>query len=172
MAIEDVGTIRRTVFVNTFTDGTLGPDVELLGPVADGGHIVWNSTPGCWGPMITPAIRGGHEVTRPVAVAGAEVGDAIAIRIRDINEVTSIGKGEEGSKIAVYQNTDRTRLTIRTKSPVHEVSITDISGKVVQHEVVETQQETHEIDTARLGSGVYMVYISTPERIYSSKIMR
>jgi acetamidase/formamidase len=39
--------------------------------------------------MITPSIRGGHEVTRPVAVAGAEPGDAIALRIRDI-EVTSI----------------------------------------------------------------------------------
>ncbi len=75
---------RQTVFVDTFTNGTLGPDVELLGPVADGGHIVWNSTPGCWGPMITPAIRGGHEVCTPVAVQGAEVGDAIAIRIKDI----------------------------------------------------------------------------------------
>jgi formamidase len=39
--------------------------------------------------MITPSLRGGHEVAQPVAVAGAEVGDAIAIRIRDI-EVTSI----------------------------------------------------------------------------------
>jgi formamidase len=80
---------RRTVFVDTFTDGTLGPDQEMLGPVEDGGHIVVNTSPGCWGPMITPAIRGGHEVARPVAVAGAEVGDAIGIRIRDI-EVTSI----------------------------------------------------------------------------------
>jgi acetamidase/formamidase len=80
---------RRTVFVDSFTDGTLGPDQEMLGPVEDGGHIVVNTSPGCWGPMITPAIRGGHEVARPVAVAGAEVGDAIAIRIRDI-EVTSI----------------------------------------------------------------------------------
>ena len=78
-----------TVFVDTFTDGLLGPDVEMLGPVEDGGHIVVNTAPGCWGPMITPAIRGGHEVARPVAVAGAEPGDAIAIRIRDI-EVTSI----------------------------------------------------------------------------------
>ena len=76
---------RRTVFVDTFTDGLLGPDVPMLGPVRDGGHIVWNSTPGCWGPMITPSIRGGHEVCQPVAVAGAEVGDAIAIRIRDIS---------------------------------------------------------------------------------------
>lgn len=39
--------------------------------------------------MITPRLRGGHEVTQPVAVAGAEVGDGIAIRIRDVT-VTSI----------------------------------------------------------------------------------
>jgi formamidase len=80
---------RQTVFVDTFTDGLLGPDVPMLGPVADGGHIVVNTTPGCWGPMITPALRGGHEVCSPVAVEGAQVGDAIAIRIRDI-EVTSL----------------------------------------------------------------------------------
>jgi formamidase len=78
-----------TVFVDTFTNGLLGPDVEMLGPVEDGGRIVVNTSPGCWGPMITPSIRGGHEVAQPVAVAGAEVGDAIAIRITDI-EVTSI----------------------------------------------------------------------------------
>src|SRR3954451_16897111 len=85
MAIQDQSTqTRRTLVVDTFTDGTLGPDVDMLGPVADGGHIVWNSTPGCWGPMITPAIRGGHEVCTPVAVEGADPGDGIAIRIRDI----------------------------------------------------------------------------------------
>jgi acetamidase/formamidase len=61
----------------------------MLGPVRDGGHIVANTAPGCWGPMITPAIKGGHEVTLPVAVAGAEVGDAVAISIRDIS-VTSL----------------------------------------------------------------------------------
>jgi formamidase len=93
MAIDEAqvrtGEVRQTVFVDTFTDGLLGPDVQMLGPVADGGHIVWNSTPGCWGPMITPSIRGGHEVSTPVAVDGAEVGDAVAIRIKDI-EVTSL----------------------------------------------------------------------------------
>jgi formamidase len=79
----------ETVFVNEFTDGLLDPAQPMLGPVKDGGHIVANTAPGCWGPMITPAIRGGHEVTRPVAVAGAEVGDAIALRIKDIR-VTSL----------------------------------------------------------------------------------
>src|SRR3954451_1487268 len=83
------GEARQTVLVDTFTDGLLGPDVAMLGPVADGGHIVWNPAPGCWGPMITPSIRGGHEVCQPVAVEGAEVGDAIAIRIKDIS-VTSM----------------------------------------------------------------------------------
>jgi acetamidase/formamidase len=39
--------------------------------------------------MITPSIRGGHEVSQPVALADAAVGDAIAIRIKDI-EVTSL----------------------------------------------------------------------------------
>ena len=83
----DVG--NETVFVNQFTDGLLDPARAMLGPVRNGGHIVANTAPGCWGPMITPAIRGGHEVTRPVAVAGAEVGDAIVVCIRNIS-VTSI----------------------------------------------------------------------------------
>lgn len=77
------------VFVQEFTDAVLDPARSMLGPVADGGHIVANTAPGCWGPMITPELRGGHEVTKPVAVAGAEVGDAIVIRIQSI-EVTSL----------------------------------------------------------------------------------
>jgi formamidase len=34
--------------------------------------------------MITPSFTGGHEVTQPVAVEGAEVGDGIAIHIKHI----------------------------------------------------------------------------------------
>lgn len=79
----------KTVLVNEFTNGILGPDVEMLGPVEDGGTIVANTAPGCWGPMITPSIRGGHEVTKPVYVEGAEIGDSIAIEIIDVN-VTSL----------------------------------------------------------------------------------
>ena len=75
--------------MNRFCDGIIGPSAEVVGTVRDGGHIVANTAPGCWGPMITPAIKGGHEVTLPVAVEGAHVGDAIVIRIRDIT-VTSL----------------------------------------------------------------------------------
>ncbi|MCB0015092.1 MAG: acetamidase/formamidase family protein, partial [Anaerolineales bacterium] len=80
---------HETVYVDQYVNGILDPNKPMLGPVRDGGHIIANTAPGCWGPMITPEIRGGHEVTRPVAVAGAEVGDAIVIRIKDIT-VTSM----------------------------------------------------------------------------------
>jgi acetamidase/formamidase len=87
MSTESVNSCG-TIFVNQFTDGVLDPSKPMLGPVRDGGIIIANTAPGCWGPMITPELKGGHEVTVPVAVEGAEVGDAIAIRIIDI-KVTS-----------------------------------------------------------------------------------
>ncbi len=94
--MSDDGKGCETVYVNEFTDGILDPDKAMLGPVKDGGHIIANTAPGCWGPMITPELRGGHEVTVPVAVEGAEVGDAIAIRIKDIS-VTSIATSSGNS---------------------------------------------------------------------------
>lgn len=81
-------TVRETVFVDRLTNGILDPGKEMLGPVKDGGRIVINTAAGCWGPMITPELRGGHEVSWPVYVDGAEVGDAIAITIENI-DITS-----------------------------------------------------------------------------------
>jgi acetamidase/formamidase len=87
--VIDDGGGHETVFVAQYTNGILDPNKPMLGPVRDGGHIIVNTAPGCWGPMITPAIRGGHEVTVPVAVAGAEPGDAIVIRLKEIT-ITSL----------------------------------------------------------------------------------
>lgn len=80
---------KEKVVVNTFTDGILDPDAAMLGPLMDGGIIKANTAPGCWGPMITPSLKGGHEVTQPVYVENAEPGDAVVIRINKI-EVTSL----------------------------------------------------------------------------------
>ncbi len=79
----------KKIIVSTYTDGILDPAGPMLGPVKSGGLIEANTMPGCWGPMITPQLRGGHEVTQPVYVEGAEPGDAVVIRIRDI-KVTSL----------------------------------------------------------------------------------
>jgi formamidase len=75
--------------VETYTNGILGPSQPMLGPLADGGTLITGTPPGCWGPMITPAFQGGHEVTQPVAIVGAEVGDAVAISIKRMR-VTSL----------------------------------------------------------------------------------
>lgn len=83
------GRAKKLIRVGTFTGGIVGPSIPMIGPIADGGRIVADTAPGCWGPMITPAFHGGHEVTTPVAVEGAKVGDAVAIHIRRIR-VTSI----------------------------------------------------------------------------------
>lgn len=82
-------TAQRSVVVQGFTNSVLDPDQPMLGPVENGGTIIANTAPGCWGPMITPRLRGGHEVTQPVEIVGAEPGDGVIIRIRDIS-VTSI----------------------------------------------------------------------------------
>lgn len=77
-----------TLFVDKYTNGILSPDAEMLGPLKSGGRIVAHTAPGCWGPMITPELRGGHEVTVPVYIEGARPGDAVAISIESIT-VTS-----------------------------------------------------------------------------------
>jgi len=81
--------IQQELEVDQYTLGLVGPDQEWAGTVADGGTVRTHTPPACWGPMITPGFRGGHEVTRPIAVEGAEVGDAIAVYIEDV-EVTSV----------------------------------------------------------------------------------
>jgi acetamidase/formamidase len=82
---------------STFTNGVIGPSSRMIGPLADGGTIVFETAPGCWGPMITPTIRGGHEVCTPVEIEGAEVGDAVALRVEKIkilSRAASVGVDE------------------------------------------------------------------------------
>jgi len=80
--------IQTELDVDQFTLGLVGPDQEWAGTVADGGTVRTHTPPACWGPMITPEFRGGHEVTRPIRVEGAEPGDALAVHVEAV-EVTS-----------------------------------------------------------------------------------
>lgn len=80
---------RDEIGVYEYSGGIVGPGVVPAGTIKSGGVIRTGTPPGCWGPMITPKFQGGHEVTRPVMVEGAEVGDAVAIRIRKL-QVTSL----------------------------------------------------------------------------------
>lgn len=93
---------KESIFVNQLTNGILDPNEPMLGPVKDGGMIIANTAPGCWGPMITPALRGGHEVTKPVFVENAEVGDAIAIYIKSVVVTSSVVSS--GNEFTVDKN--------------------------------------------------------------------
>jgi acetamidase/formamidase len=75
------------VLVDRYTD-IVGPSNEMLGPVRDGGRIEYITVPGCWGPMITPSIRSGHEVSLPVRVEGAKVGDAVALYVETLEQTS------------------------------------------------------------------------------------
>lgn len=93
---------KQTLFVSELTNGLLDPEERMLGPVKDGGIIVANTAPGCWGPMITPELRGGHEVTKPVYVEDANIGDAIAIYIKSVVVTSTIVAS--GNEFTVEKN--------------------------------------------------------------------
>ena len=92
-----MGTIAKVselVAVRRYTAGLIGPSLQMDEVVKDGGIIEAITPPGCWGPMITPKFVGGHEVSWPVAVEGAKVGDSIAItieRVQVMSAATSSG---------------------------------------------------------------------------------
>jgi len=89
----------HTVFVNKYTNGILDPNAEMLGPVKSGGRIVAHTAPGCWGPMLTPELKGGHEVTVPVRVEGAEPGDAVALTIESL--IVTSAASSSGTDVAI-----------------------------------------------------------------------
>lgn len=67
----------------------IGGSVDPVKVCCDGGKISAITPPGCWGPMITPRVYGGHEVTKPVYIEGAEPGDSLAIYIEKVKVVSS-----------------------------------------------------------------------------------
>ncbi|MDA8081309.1 MAG: acetamidase/formamidase family protein [Actinomycetota bacterium] len=74
--------------VDRYTD-IVGPSNEMLGPVANGGTIEFITVPGCWGAMITPSLRSGHEVSLPVRIQGAKIGDAVALHVEKIEQLSA-----------------------------------------------------------------------------------
>ncbi len=76
---------HKTLVVETYTAGRMGPGEPMLGPINVGDTIRAITAPGCCGPLITTHFRGAHEVTTPVEISGAEIGDAIVLRINRVD---------------------------------------------------------------------------------------
>jgi formamidase len=74
---------KKMIMASEIVD-VIGPSCKMIGPVKSGGMIIATPEAACYGPMITPQLKSGHTMTVPVAVEGAEVGDAIAIKIKKV----------------------------------------------------------------------------------------
>ena len=77
------GEAQKIVFASDLVD-IIGPASKMLGPVQSGGTIVATPEAVCFAALMTPHVRGSHTVTAPVAVEGAQVGDAIAVKIKKV----------------------------------------------------------------------------------------
>lgn len=87
---------KSFVSVNKLTSVVGGP-VEKDYCICDGGVISAITPPGCWGPMITPELLSGHEVTKPVYLEGAMPGDVAVVsidKIKILSEAAASGTGK------------------------------------------------------------------------------
>jgi formamidase len=83
LSCANAGEAKKMVIASEIVD-VIGPSSKMIGPVQSGGIIVATPEAACYGPMITPQLKSGHTMTIPVAVEGAEVGDAIALKIKKV----------------------------------------------------------------------------------------
>lgn len=88
--------------INSIIGGSFESDIH----VHDGDLVVAETAPGCWGPMITPRVFGGHEVTGPVYLEGAEPGDSAAFFIEKIEITTDAAASGTGKVNPGYFDRD------------------------------------------------------------------
>lgn len=77
----------KEIFINKYVD-TIGGDIPQKYVVENISTVNLELPPGCWGPMITPSIKSGHEVSEPIYIKGAEPGDAVLIKVKNIDVVS------------------------------------------------------------------------------------
>jgi len=83
LSFANAGEAQKIVFASDLVD-IIGPASKMLGPVQSGGIIIATPEATCLSAMMTPSARGSHSVTAPVAVEGAQVGDAIVVKIKKV----------------------------------------------------------------------------------------
>ena len=89
------------------------------------------------------------------------------------NEVMVMSTGVENeyfSNIEVYPNPTTNLLTIENASPNTQISIFDISGRLVHENV--SNGTTITLDTSEWSEGIYLVQMTNNRRIIRKKIVK
>lgn len=158
---EGVATVYAYPEVSPF-DTFMSPDTFLLGFENDGylgSHYIYNASEGC------------SQYRYYVVNDSTERLDSIDVRF--CTGFASVEENDFG--ISVYPNPAQNQFILASEGVVikGELTITDLSGKIVYSETVQTQGQ-HFIDVAKLEKGIYIVTLIDPvanEQIFNKKLV-
>lgn len=146
---------EKNVFrVDRYVD-LIGGGLEMAGPIHDGDLIAADTAPGCWGPMITPSIRSGHEVTCPIHVEGAEPGDSIALKIEKIQVLSRYAASGTGVTYSKFFGQDP---SIHAKCPRCGVFYPETHLEGIGPEAVKCVRCGMPVVPQTIGNGYTLVY--------------
>lgn len=115
---------EKEVFIDEFVD-TVGGKVGNKYSAKSDDTVTIELPPGCWGPMITPSIKSGHEVSTPLYIENANIGDSILIDILDIKVISDYSISGISEKVTGNYELDPTTKAIcpncKTENPLTEV---------------------------------------------------
>lgn len=84
------------------------------------------------------------------------------------NTSTALTERIVSNPISLYPNPTSNELTIDTEQKISEVSIIDITGKIIMI----TKQNTKTINVSDLSNGLYFIKLSTGERTITKKFLK
>lgn len=115
---------EKEVFIDEFVD-TVGGKLGNKYSVKSEDTITFELPPGCWGPMITPSLKSGHEVSVPIFVEGADEGDAILIEVLDIKTLSDYSISGISERVEGNYELDPTTKAIcpkcKKENPITEI---------------------------------------------------
>ena len=91
--------------------------------------------------------------------------------VADPDFYTSLDKGKvSGSQISVYPNpVVSDRFTVSSQLPVSEIEIFSVIGRSIFHKEFKQGQQQVELESLNLDKGVYLVKVTSPNKITSVK---
>lgn len=120
-------------------------------------------------PTHTYANGGNYIVIVEVGNICGIVSDTISVHVLSIGELDN---GE--NLISIYPNPTDGKVMIEnvSKSPMHQISIADATGRTLEKINTENQQEQFNklIDLSRYADGMYWIHIHTEHGVYTKKV--
>lgn len=145
---------KRLVMVGTGNQGIPAMDISSFDPVDydDSSDLDYYQA----GPAINPS--------------STTCGQGVIFDVSQINNPVSIRKSGDASYIDIWPNPTNSSITINSNSQINDISLYDISGRIIQKYNGIGQQA--EIDISIYPSGVYIIKVENSLGVFSRKFVR